>query len=263
MDDTGRLVGVLTVDDIVDVINQEADEDIKALAGVFGDEELSDTVGETARSRFPWLLLNLGTAGIAASVIGMFEGTIEQMVALAILMPIVASMGGNAGTQAMTVTESGDRELVITREFNAPLGEMAGMANMLISGVASAERIFELLDAEEQEPDLTEQASEGTLDPSGRQPAELAQPVHGRIEFDHVAFSYTPEKPLITDLSLTAEPGQTVAIVGPTGAGKTTLVNLLMRFYDVDAGRISRVSPAPRSDSAAKCRPANSSPVSM
>ena len=115
-----------------------------------------------------------------------------------------------------------------SREFNQPLGQVAGMSNMLISGVASAERIFELLDADEQEPDLAEG--------SGR--SELAQPVRGRIEFEHVVFSYTPDKPLISDLSLTAEPGQTVAIVGPTGAGKTTLVNLIMRFYEIDFGRI-------------------------
>ncbi|MGO1582471.1 MAG: ABC transporter ATP-binding protein [Actinomycetaceae bacterium] len=125
-----------------------------------------------------------------------------------------------------------------SREFNAPLGEMAGMANMLISGVASAERIFELLDADEQEPDLAESAARGVLDPSAPRPGTLAQPVQGRVEFDRVAFSYTPEKPLITDLSLTAEPGRTVAIVGPTGAGKTTLVNLVMRFYEIDAGQI-------------------------
>ncbi|WP_313817074.1 ABC transporter ATP-binding protein [Citricoccus sp.] len=125
-----------------------------------------------------------------------------------------------------------------SREFNAPLGEMAGMANMLISGVASAERIFELLDADEQEEDLSDQAEDGTLDPDGKQPGQLAQPVHGRVEFDHVQFSYTAEKPLITDLSLDAHPGETVAIVGPTGAGKTTLVNLIMRFYEIDGGQI-------------------------
>jgi magnesium transporter len=102
-DDSGRLVGVLMVDDIVDVIEEEADEDLRALGGVTGDEEISDTVLYTARSRIPWLLVNLCTAVMSASVIGLFEATIEQMVALAVLMPIVASMGGNAGTQTMTV----------------------------------------------------------------------------------------------------------------------------------------------------------------
>ncbi len=102
VDENGRLVGVLTIDDVVDVIHEEAEEDIKLLAGV-GDEELSDKVLETARSRFTWLLANLATAIAASIVIGLFDATIEQMVALAILMPIVASMGGNAGTQTMTV----------------------------------------------------------------------------------------------------------------------------------------------------------------
>jgi magnesium transporter len=104
VDDEDRLVGVLTVDDVVDVIEEEADEDLRALGGIVSDEELSDTVAYTARSRIPWLLVNTCTAFISASVIGLFEGTIAKMVALAVLMPIVASMGGNAGTQAMTVT---------------------------------------------------------------------------------------------------------------------------------------------------------------
>ena len=146
-----------------------------------------------------------------------------------------------------------------SREFNAPLGEVAGMANMLISGVASAERIFELLDAEEQEADGEITVPDAALDgpaalarpaaldgpvagsalPRRRiERAELTAPTRGRIEFDHVAFSYTADKPLITDLTLVAEPGQTIAIVGPTGAGKTTLVNLIMRFYEIDGGEI-------------------------
>ncbi len=102
VDENDRLVGVLTIDDVVDVIHQEADEDIKRLAGV-GDEELSDRVSNTVRSRFPWLVVNLATAVLASVVIGLFDATIEQMVALAVLMPIVASMGGNAGTQTLTV----------------------------------------------------------------------------------------------------------------------------------------------------------------
>jgi magnesium transporter len=103
VDENERLVGVLTIDDVVDVIQQEAEEDLLRMGGV-GDEELSDTVFAISRSRVPWLMVNLGTAFVSASVIAIFDGTIEQMVALAILMPIVASLGGNAGTQTMTVT---------------------------------------------------------------------------------------------------------------------------------------------------------------
>lgn len=102
VDKGGRLVGVLTVDDIVDVVQEEADEDMRALAGV-GDEEVSDSVRAITRSRLPWLCVNLGTAVLASLIIGLFDATLEQMVALAILMPIVASMGGNAATQTMTV----------------------------------------------------------------------------------------------------------------------------------------------------------------
>ena len=102
---------------------------------------------------------------------------------------------------------------------------MAGMANMLQSGVASAERVFEFLDADEQD---AETATE-----------HLPAKTDGHVEFQHVTFSYSPDKPLIEDLSFTAEPGHTVAIVGPTGAGKTTLVNLVMRFYELNAGSIT------------------------
>ncbi|MBW4718387.1 ABC transporter ATP-binding protein [Saccharothrix obliqua] len=111
------------------------------------------------------------------------------------------------------------------RQFTQPLTQVASMANLMQSGVASAERVFELLDAEEQSPD----------------PADAVVPAErrGRVEFTDVAFSYQEDQPLIRDLSLVAEPGHTIAIVGPTGAGKTTLVNLIMRFYELDAGRIT------------------------
>jgi magnesium transporter len=103
VDENERLVGVLTIDDVVDVIQQEAEEDLLRMGGV-GDEELSDTVLATSRSRVPWLLVNLATAFVSATVISQFGATIQEMVALAALMPIVASLGGNAGTQTMTVT---------------------------------------------------------------------------------------------------------------------------------------------------------------
>ena len=114
-----------------------------------------------------------------------------------------------------------------SRQFAQPLQMLASMANLFQSGLASAERVFEFLDAPEQSAD---EPAEAAL--PGTQPA-------GRVEFEHVSFSYHPERPLITDLSLVAEPGRTVAIVGPTGAGKTTLVNLIMRFYELDEGRIT------------------------
>ncbi len=112
-----------------------------------------------------------------------------------------------------------------SRQFSQPVTQIASMANLLQSGVASAERVFALLDAKEQEPE-----------PEHPRRPEV---VRGQVEFEHVSFRYLEDTPLIEDLSLSVEPGHTVAIVGPTGAGKTTLVNLLMRFYEIDGGRIT------------------------
>ncbi|HEY5156124.1 MAG TPA: ABC transporter ATP-binding protein, partial [Acidimicrobiales bacterium] len=137
----------------------------------------------------------------------------------------IALIGGlRVSSGQMTI---GDIQAFIqySRQFTQPLTQMASMINVMQSGVASAERVFELLDAEEEPRDDTV-------------PLEDLEPA-GRVEFDRVSFSYDPANPLIEDLSLVAEPGQTVAIVGPTGAGKTTLVNLIMRFYDIDSGVIT------------------------
>jgi ATP-binding cassette subfamily B multidrug efflux pump len=114
-----------------------------------------------------------------------------------------------------------------SRQFSQPLQMLASMANLFQSGLASAERVFEFLDTDEQSADELNRAPDNGATP------------RGRVAFEHVSFSYKPESPLITDLSLVAEPGKTVAIVGPTGAGKTTLVNLIMRFYELDGGRIT------------------------
>jgi magnesium transporter len=144
VDTEDRLVGVITIDDVVDVIEEEADEDLKALGGVTSDEELSDSVWTIAKGRFNWLLVNLATAFLASSVLGLFEGQLEKMVALAVLAPIVASQGGNAATQTMTVAVRAlaTRELgsnnafrVVMRE--ALVGMVNGLAFAIITGVAA------------------------------------------------------------------------------------------------------------------------------
>ncbi len=160
----------------------------------------------------------------------MFLGNLN-FVAIAVIGGLRVSSG------AMSL---GDVQAFIqySRQFTQPLTQLASMANVLQSGIASAERVFELLDAPEQSPDAP--LAETTPEP------------RGRVEFDHVSFSYDPANPLIADLSLIAEPGQTVAIVGPTGAGKTTLVNLIMRFYEIGGGVIRLdgvdISQMPRRD---------------
>jgi ATP-binding cassette subfamily B multidrug efflux pump len=139
-----------------------------------------------------------------------------------VLVAVVGALQVASGTLSLGAVQA---FIQYSRQFSQPLTQVASMANMLQSGVASAERIFALLDASEQEPD----------------PALPARPasVRGQVEFRQVSFRYFPDQPLIEDLSLAVQPGQTVAIVGPTGAGKTTLVNLLMRFYELDAGQIT------------------------
>ncbi|MFE5794740.1 ABC transporter ATP-binding protein [Streptomyces sp. NPDC056503] len=139
-----------------------------------------------------------------------------------VLVAVVGGLRVASGTLSI-----GDVQAFIqySRQFSMPLTQVASMANLVQSGVASAERIFELLDAEEQEPDAPR--------------SEEERDFKGKVALEHVSFRYEADKPLIEDLSLTVEPGQTVAIVGPTGAGKTTLVNLLMRFYEVTGGRIT------------------------
>ncbi|NYF56870.1 ATP-binding cassette subfamily B protein [Micromonospora purpureochromogenes] len=144
----------------------------------------------------------------------MFVGNLSY-----VAIAVVGGLRVASGTMSL-----GDVQAFIqySRQFTQPLTQIASMANLLQSGVASAERVFAVLDAQEQSQDT------------------VAPPrVTGRVEFAHVSFRYDPEKPLIDDLSLVAEPGHTVAIVGPTGAGKTTLVNLIMRFYELDAGWIT------------------------
>jgi len=138
---------------------------------------------------------------------------------------LIAVVGGlRVASGAMTL---GDVQAFIqySRQFTQPLTQLASMANLLQSGVASAERVFDLLDADEE-----------SAEPQRAPRDDIAR---GRVEFEHVSFRYEPDTPLIDDLSLVAEPGHTIAIVGPTGAGKTTLVNLIMRFYELNAGRIT------------------------
>ncbi|GGT48056.1 ABC transporter ATP-binding protein [Streptomyces purpureus] len=173
---------------------------------------------------FDRLSEELYTAGLRAQVM---SGFIQPALSFVgnlnyVLIAVVGGLRVATGTLSV-----GDVQAFVqySYEFNGPITQVAAMANLLQSGVASAERVFDLLDTEEETPD----------------PAEPHRPgqVTGRVSFEKVSFRYEPDKPLIDNLSLAVEPGQTVAIVGPTGAGKTTLVNLLMRFYEVTGGRIT------------------------
>jgi ATP-binding cassette, subfamily B, multidrug efflux pump len=187
------------------------------LVKVFGRQ------GEAAR-RFDAKNGQLHDAAFAAQFISglimpamMFVGSLNYV--------LIAIIGGlRVATGGMTLGAV-QAFIQYSRSFNRPLTQVASLAGTMQSGVASAERVFDVLDEQELRAE----------------PAAPARPasLQGRVEFQHVSFRYQPEKPLIEDLSLTAEPGHTIAIVGPTGAGKTTLVNLIMRFYELDSGRIT------------------------
>ncbi len=188
-----------------------------ALVKVFGRQREVEQVFEAENEEL--FRSSFGAQFVSGLImpIMMFVGNLNY-----VLVAVLGGLRVASGTMSL-----GDVQAFIqySRQFTQPLTQVASMVNLLQSGVASAERVFELLDAEEEPTD----ESGLTTAPAER----------GEVVFEHVSFSYDPDEPLIEDLSLVVHPGQTVAIVGPTGAGKTTLVNLVMRFYDVDAGRIT------------------------
>jgi ATP-binding cassette, subfamily B, multidrug efflux pump len=189
-----------------------------ALVKVFGrQEEVERTFAEENDKLFEASFGAQFVSGLIMPTM-MFIGNLNYVV--------IAVLGGLKVASGSISLGEVQAFIQYSRQFTQPLTQVASMTNLLQSGVASAERVFELLDAPEQEPDAG-----GTPLPADER--------HGEVRFEHVSFSYSEETPLIEDLSLVAEPGQTVAIVGPTGAGKTTLVNLVMRFYDVRSGRIT------------------------
>ena len=188
-----------------------------SLVKVFGQQSVVE-------ERFGTKNEQLYSAGFGAQLI---SGTIQPAMMFLgnlnfVAIAVIGGLRVSSGTLSL-----GDVQAFIqySRQFTQPLTQMASMINVLQSGVASAERVFALLDVDEQSPDP-------------EHPLVDERP-EGRVVFDHVSFSYDPANPLIDDLSLVAEPGQTIAIVGPTGAGKTTLVNLILRFYELDAGTIT------------------------
>ncbi|MEV4115786.1 ABC transporter ATP-binding protein [Nonomuraea sp. NPDC049695] len=187
------------------------------LVKVFGrQKEAAETFAEHNEALFASSFRAQFISGIIQPAM-MFIGNLNY-----VLVAVVGGIKVASGSISL-----GDVQAFIqySRQFSQPLTQVAGMANLVQSGVASAERVFELLEAPEQ-----------SQEPEG--PARTA-PIRGRVAFENVSFRYVPDRPLIENLSLTVEPGQTVAIVGPTGAGKTTLVNLIMRFYEVTGGRIT------------------------
>ena len=201
------------------VLNGQIEEAFSghSLVKVFGRQrDIMDRFGETNEKLYT---ASFGAQFVSGLIMPatMFVGNLVY-VAIAVVGGLMVSSG------SMSL---GDVQAFIqySRQFTQPLSQLASLANLLQSGVASAERVFELLDAPEQSADPV--------------PADSPSSTTGRLAFENVSFRYTPDVALLENVSLTAEPGSTVAIVGPTGAGKTTMVNLVMRFYEVGAGRIT------------------------
>jgi ATP-binding cassette subfamily B protein len=202
-----------------------------ALVKVFGRQQDAERVfaeenDELFRSSFSAQFVS----GLIMPVM-MFIGNLNY-----VLVAVIGGLRVSSGALSLGEVQA---FIQYSRQFTQPLSQVASMTNLLQSGVASAERVFELLDAPEERAD-----GEGHAAAPGQR--------RGEVRFEHVSFSYDPAEPLIEDLSLVADPGHTVAIVGPTGAGKTTLVNLVMRFYEVQAGRITLdgvdIATMPRSE---------------
>ncbi|MEY8656911.1 ABC transporter ATP-binding protein [Brachybacterium paraconglomeratum] len=206
--------------DATGVVNSEVEEAYTghALVTVFGRREEVAARFEERNDRL--FRATFGAQFVSSLIMPlmMFVGNLSYVV--------IAIVGGLRIISGQLTLGDVQAFIQYSRQFTQPLSQVASMATMLQSGVASAERVFELLDAEEQEPETTEASAAAGIR-------------EGRVEFEHVRFSYSPDRELIRDLSLVADPGHTVAIVGPTGAGKTTLVNLVMRFYEVGGGRIT------------------------
>lgn len=179
---------------------------------------------ESAIKDFEHLNIELRDSSFKAQFISGIIQPTTQLVSNLIYVGIAVLGGYRVATGSMSL---GDVQAFIqySRQFAMPLAQIAGLMNSVQSGVASAERLFEFLDAVEQEPETVDTVVIGRA--------------VGEVRFENVSFSYLPDSPLIEDLNLTVKPGETIAIVGPTGAGKTTLVNLIMRFYEVNAGRIT------------------------
>jgi ATP-binding cassette subfamily B protein len=188
-----------------------------ALVKVFGRRQ-------QAIKDFGTLNENLNQASFRAQFMSSIIQPSTQLISNLIYVGIAVLGGYRVATGSMTL---GDVQAFIqySRQFGMPLAQIAGLMNTVQSGVASAERVFEVLDAKEEEPDTKEST-----------PLDRAK---GEVIFKDVSFRYTPDVPLIENFNLSVKPGQTIAIVGPTGAGKTTLVNLIMRFYEINSGSIT------------------------